>query len=219
MKNVHLLQTETYLAKLQLDRDYGTLTIFDEPCISNGQDFVGANLYITSDENIKDVRPHKGKWQLEDGLMLNKFPTYLTDLSECKLVIMTTDQNLIADGVQKIDDEFLEWFVQNSSFAIPIVTTTVNGKSLYRTNIGFESWKKEESKQETLLGKTISKKDADKDSFEDVTKYKVERNYSELVDLLERLTTIYREGSDLHQKYDKKRLEFIEQLKNDNENK
>jgi hypothetical protein len=34
-------------------------------------------------------------------------------------------------------------------------------------------------KQETLLGKTISKKDADKDSFEDVTNYKIERSYSE----------------------------------------
>ena len=34
-----------------------------------------------------------------------------------------------------------------------------------------------------------------------------------LVDLLERLTTIYIEGSDLHQKYDKQRLNFIEQFK------
>jgi hypothetical protein len=34
-------------------------------------------------------------------------------------------------------------------------------------------------KQETLLGKTISKKDGDKDSFEDVTNYKIERSYSE----------------------------------------
>jgi hypothetical protein len=38
---------------------------------------------------------------------------------------------------------------------------------------------KEEPKQETLLGKTISKKDGDKDSFEDVTNYKIERSYSE----------------------------------------
>jgi hypothetical protein len=36
-----------------------------------------------------------------------------------------------------------------------------------------------ESKQKTLLGKTISKEDADKDLFEDVTKYKIERSYSE----------------------------------------
>jgi hypothetical protein len=73
------------------------------------------NIYITSDEEIKDVRPHKGKWQLEKGQILNKFPDYLTDLSECKLVILTTDPDLIKDGVQAIDDTFLEWFVKNPS--------------------------------------------------------------------------------------------------------
>jgi len=42
---------------------------------------------ILSDEQIKDVRPHKGKFNLEQGLIINQFPTYLTDLSECKLTI------------------------------------------------------------------------------------------------------------------------------------
>ena len=42
---------------------------------------------ILSDERIKDVRPHKGKFNLEQGLIINQFPTYLTDLSECKLII------------------------------------------------------------------------------------------------------------------------------------
>jgi hypothetical protein len=78
-------------------------------------EFKGFHIYITSSEEIKDVRPHKGKWQLEQGQILNKFPDYLTDLSDCKLVVMTTDPTLIADGVQSIDDEFLEWFVKNSS--------------------------------------------------------------------------------------------------------
>jgi hypothetical protein len=32
----------------------------------------------------------------------------------CK-IILTTDQDLIKDGVQAIDDEFLEWFVKNPS--------------------------------------------------------------------------------------------------------
>lgn len=47
---------------------------------------------------------------------------------------------------------------------------------------------REEPKQETLLGKTISKKDADKDSFEDVTKYKIERSYNEeeVIELLQK---------------------------------
>ena len=34
---------------------------------------------------------------------------------ECKKIILTTDQDLIKDGVQAIDDEFLEWFVKNPS--------------------------------------------------------------------------------------------------------
>jgi len=33
----------------------------------------------------------------------------------CKKIILTTDQELIKDGVQAIDDEFLEWFVKNPS--------------------------------------------------------------------------------------------------------
>jgi flavorubredoxin len=32
----------------------------------------------------------------------------------CK-IILTTDGDLIKDGVQSIDDEFLEWFVENPS--------------------------------------------------------------------------------------------------------
>jgi hypothetical protein len=42
---------------------------------------------IVSDEQIKDVRPHKEKFHLEKGYIINQFPTYLTDLSECKLII------------------------------------------------------------------------------------------------------------------------------------
>ena len=42
---------------------------------------------IVSDEHIKDVRPHKGKYHLEDGLTINRFPDYLTDLGACKLII------------------------------------------------------------------------------------------------------------------------------------
>jgi hypothetical protein len=34
---------------------------------------------------------------------------------DCKKIILTTDQDLIKDGVQAIDDEFLNWFVKNPS--------------------------------------------------------------------------------------------------------
>jgi hypothetical protein len=42
---------------------------------------------IVSDEEINDVRPYKGKYHIEKGYIINQFPTYLTDLSECKLII------------------------------------------------------------------------------------------------------------------------------------
>jgi hypothetical protein len=115
MKNIHVLPTDkpsrlhTYKGVLNLAADE-----FVAPTIVKN-DLINLNIYITSDEIIKDVRPHEDKWQLEQEQILNKFPTYLTDLSECKLVIMTTDIDLIKNGVQAIDDKFLEWFVKNPS--------------------------------------------------------------------------------------------------------
>jgi hypothetical protein len=109
MKNIHILPTDKPSRLFSL----ANYLFFDKE--TEVADKRNQHIYITSDEKIKDVRPHKGKWQLETGQILNKFPNYLTDLSECKLVIMTTDQDLIKDGVQAIDDEFLEWFVKNPS--------------------------------------------------------------------------------------------------------
>jgi hypothetical protein len=67
-----------------------------------------------------------------------------------KKIILTTDQDLIENGVQAIEDEFLEWFVKNPTCEYaPIITTIVNNKSDYKTNIGFELWRKEEHKQKS----------------------------------------------------------------------
>lgn len=42
---------------------------------------------LVSDKIIKDVRPYYGKYHIEKMSIINKFPNYLTDLSECKLII------------------------------------------------------------------------------------------------------------------------------------
>ena len=42
---------------------------------------------IVSDEQIEDVRPFVGRYHLEKGHMIYQFPTYLTDLTYCKLII------------------------------------------------------------------------------------------------------------------------------------
>jgi hypothetical protein len=111
MKNIYLLRTDK---PSRLYSNNGQLHL-DSILQNSGGHTVDHHVYITNDEEIKDVRQHQGEWQLEKGQILNKFPNYITDLSECKLVIMTTDPDLIADGVQAIDDEFLEWFINNSS--------------------------------------------------------------------------------------------------------
>ena len=141
MKNIHVLTTDKP-SRLHLIED--TLAITSE--YKNSVCDAEVNIYITSDVDITDVRQHKGKWQLEKEQILNKFPNYLTDLSECKLVILTTDQDLINDGVQPIDDEFLEWFVNNSSCEMVEVKPLLsnNGRALFGYKIIIP---KEEPKQ------------------------------------------------------------------------
>ena len=70
---------------------------------------INENIYITSDE-----KPKSGDWSLYAGCKLHKC---IEDIigDEFKKIILTTDQDLIKDGVQAIDDEFLEWFVKNPS--------------------------------------------------------------------------------------------------------
>jgi hypothetical protein len=207
MKNIHILPTDKpsrfYSTARTLTKKRGYA--FGEHYIPNTRNmFSNHNIYITSDEEIKE-----GDWVLDNkqrlsqvlgidnkiGILRSNILIYVIDV--CKKIILTTDQELIKDGVQAIDDEFLEWFVKNPNcdeiefekfHGINTSIAEVNAIS----GDGYLNWEgksdlrdykiiipKEEPKQETLLGKTISKKDADKDSFEDVTKYKIERSYSE----------------------------------------
>jgi hypothetical protein len=67
------------------------------------------HIYITSDEKLK-----QGDYGLSKlNEIINFHNGY--DYRYYKKIIITTDQDLIADSVQAIDDEFLEWFVKNPS--------------------------------------------------------------------------------------------------------
>jgi len=109
MKNVHILPTDKpsrlYLHsnnELQLRTNI----------IRTSEDYLGTNqnIYITSDEEIKDC------WVLNSHINEVYFlKGYYGIQPLAKKIILTTDQDLIKDGVQSIDDEFLEWFVKNPS--------------------------------------------------------------------------------------------------------
>jgi hypothetical protein len=70
-------------------------------------------IYITSEEKPKD-----GDWVIEtfNGIIF-KIKNNTNDYSNSsfKKIILTNNPILIKDGVQAIDDEFIEWFVKNSS--------------------------------------------------------------------------------------------------------
>ncbi len=72
------------------------------------------NIYITNDEEIKGFE--NNIWVYNNGrVWLWQNTMALRSDNKPKKIILTTDQDLIKDGVQSIDDEFLEWFVKNPS--------------------------------------------------------------------------------------------------------
>jgi hypothetical protein len=166
------------------------------------------NIYITSDEEIKIDDYYLG----DDNHI---YCLVTTVNSNGKKIILTTDQDLIKDGVQSIDDEFLEWFVKNPSCEYVTVCDVVFGESrVWKKYIIIPKEKPKQfsmnadlyenhgivlpelPKQETLeqaanrLFYTVGNEGiASIDSFMKGAKWQAERMYSEeeVIDLLQKM--------------------------------
>lgn len=106
MKNIHILQTPNPSRLSDCHND--KLHLDDVRYLRSYQ-----NIYITSnDKFIKDE-------YVTDGLEVMKATPKLVDAQglvnrrNWMKVVLTTDLDLIKDGVQSIPDEFLEWFFKN----------------------------------------------------------------------------------------------------------
>jgi len=144
MKNIHIIPTDkpsrlTIIEnKLLLSH---AVNWESKPVDWEQGDGVNQNIYITSNEEIKE-----GDWFIANNgvhkcirvdnntscpfITLNSkkeeighFKTWRTR------IILTTDKNLIKDGVQAINDEFLEWFVKNPSCESVEIRYTVDFNS------------------------------------------------------------------------------------------
>jgi hypothetical protein len=107
MKNIHLLQTDKP-SRLVLDTINNNL--FLTTTKDSGTKIMQfQNIYITSDD------AKEGDWCVDKHNVVYKQETdkIFPKFTGSKKIILTTDQDLIKDGVQAIDDEFLEWFVEN----------------------------------------------------------------------------------------------------------
>ena len=110
MKNVHLIPTEK---PSRLYKQTGALVLDKLSEVSNDGISINQHLYITSDEEIKEedwVIAIEGIWK---NTITKITGTPITDV--WRKIILTTDYDLIKDGVQVIDDEFLWWFSENPS--------------------------------------------------------------------------------------------------------
>jgi hypothetical protein len=120
MRNIHILPTEKP-SELYINMQ-GILSKSNSLLLR----LKSRHIYITSDEEIKEGVDFKDKWVISEYGFIVKADrienNYLIHsnggsnfLHYYKFIILTTDQDLIKDGVQAIDDEFLEWFCKNSS--------------------------------------------------------------------------------------------------------
>ena len=105
------------------------------------------NIYITSNEEIKNG---DSIFETDTNTINIAGKNYVENQNDFK-IILTTDQDLIKDGVQSIDDEFLEWFVKNPSCEFVEVEESIL-LNTSRTYLEVDKYKiiipKEEPKQE-----------------------------------------------------------------------
>jgi hypothetical protein len=112
MKNIHLIPTDKP-SRLWVNNLRRRLELDEFP--SQHPSNIAKHIYITNDEEIKD----RNCW-VTNGVEIFKpsdLPEYSLEYANryWKKIILTTDPDLIQDGVQAIDDEFLKWFIQNPS--------------------------------------------------------------------------------------------------------
>ena len=116
-KNIQVLQTDKPSRLLRKGKE---LLLVEIPKVYTFfGNTVSVNIYITNDEELKigdfgfqkclNIPDRVIKADSKDNVDI------LNRLHKCKKIILTTDLELIDDGVQCIDDEFLEWFVKNPS--------------------------------------------------------------------------------------------------------
>ena len=116
MKNIYILPTDK-ASRLFIDVDDNKLKI---TIPIGGEHMMNQNIYITNDEEIKygDYRYSLSQNNIlfvtGFTLKVNKEYWKLNNHTH-KKIILTTDQDLIKNGVQAIDYEFLEWFFKNPS--------------------------------------------------------------------------------------------------------
>ena len=131
MKNIHILPTK--LASRLVKQKYD---VIDRLCLADiatkRTEYKRFSMYITSDEEIKEG---VNQWYLDKVLNEPYNSGGAQYSSKQDVIILTTDQDLIKDGVQAIDDKFLEWWINNPSCEdIKVVNEPYEAGNIYQND-------------------------------------------------------------------------------------
>jgi hypothetical protein len=179
MKNVHILPTDKPTI-LHFD---SKLFLSTNPQISRKINSIveGINIYITNDEEIKE-----GDYYITpNNSILKSLGQMLINVEDYKKIIQTTDQYLIKDGVEVINDDFLEWFMKNPSCeSVEVVKTRYDGtKSLDKYWSG--EYKiiipKEEAKQENDYTALLQPVGTKQETLEEVAEIWVNNRFTKQI--------------------------------------
>ncbi len=236
MKNIFILPAKSFKSKLAMYRNKEYTELHGVGELAFCKDDIGwselwrpLELYVTSEEALKP-----GDWYINTFLALlqqepeihakkSDFVAHKKDplFKYCKKIVLTTDSDLIKDAIQAIDNEFLEWFVQNLScekveikhiikeyvddqdaygYDASYYTIAIPKKEPIHTSYTGKVW--EPSKQETVeeaAEKYWSRQPYNEDPFVEGVKWQQERSYSkeEVWKLVNKLNQTLNIGSDL----------------------
>lgn len=107
---------------------------------------------------------NKKRTDVEECVIKHKGNFYLKTEIGFKKIILTTDQDLIKNGVQEINNEFLEWFVKNPSCEYIKISEykTPSGIFYHKDNIPYSYYEviipKEENLEKVNLTEITGKK-------------------------------------------------------------
>lgn len=173
-KNIHILPTENS-SRLSYNKD-GVLELHRLQWRKNTQ-----NIYITNDEEIKE-----GDWFTDDNNSLKRsYKLSHVQFANPKKIILTTDDLLIKDGVQAIDNYFLEWLINNPTCEFVEVDKNWNYPLDKSWEYKLRIIPKEEPKQETLeeaAEKYWAKQPYNQDAFEEGAKWQQEQDKNKYSD-------------------------------------
>jgi hypothetical protein len=178
MKNIHIIPTDKP-SRLYKHNELGFKLLAPVEHEIGAYNGSNQNIYITNDEEIKEGDYVINNLDKLIGKSIRELNSAEIKDREYSKIILTTDQDLIKDGVQPIDNEFLEWFVKNPSCkwveVKPILSN--NGRAFYGYKIIIPQ---EEPKQETLEEAIERLIELNRqDSFYEGAKWQAKRMYND----------------------------------------